>query len=370
MRNLTFSGLLALVALVAFGALLAPAAPAYANATIHIVNNNAPGVGFNDPTVVAPVGGNPGTTLGAQRLNAFQFAAGIWGSTLDSNVDINILSSFEPLSCNATGATLGSAGTIFIFSDFPHAGSFPGPEFSNTWYGSALADKRAGGELNPGQPDIRARFNVNLGQPGCLTGIGWYLGFDLNHGGNIDLVTVLIHEFAHGLGVQQFASVTNGSQINGQTDVYGRNLLDKTLGRTWNQLTDAERVASAINSRRVVWVGPHVTATVPTALGFGVPLLRVTSPAAIAGPYDVGTAVFGPPISSSGITGTVVRALDPANGAGPTTFDACSPLTNAAAISGNIAMVDRGTCTFVVKVKNAQDAGAIAVLVADNAPGA
>src|SRR5262249_22715097 len=40
-----------------------------------IVNTNAPGVGFNDPTPVAPVGGNTGTTLGQQRLNSFQYAA-------------------------------------------------------------------------------------------------------------------------------------------------------------------------------------------------------------------------------------------------------------------------------------------------------
>ena len=34
-------------------------------AQIVIVNINAPGVGFNDPTPRAPVGGNTGTTLGA-----------------------------------------------------------------------------------------------------------------------------------------------------------------------------------------------------------------------------------------------------------------------------------------------------------------
>ena len=42
------------------------------------------------------------------------------------------------------------------------------------------------------------------------------------------------------------------------------------------------------------------------------------------------------------------------------------PLTNGAAISGNIALVDRGTCAFTVKVKNAQNAGAIGVIVANN----
>ena len=32
-------------------------------------------------------------------------------------------------------------------------------------------------------------------------------------------------------------------------------------------------------------------------------------------------------------------------------------------------MIDRGTCGFTIKVKNAQNAGAVAVIIADNAPG-
>ena len=345
------------------------AGPAFGQSTVTIVNGNAPGVGFNDPTPAAPVGGNNGATLGEQRLIAFQTAATIWGGNLASNVEIKILATFEPLSCTASSAVLGSAGTIFIFSDFPSNPPFPGPEFPFTWYHSALAKKRAGFDLNPGQPDIRARFNVSLGAPGCLTGTFWYLGLDNNHGNNIDLVTVLLHEFAHGLGFSQFASVSTGSEIGGQTDIYGRLLLDKSLSKTWDQMTDAERAASAINTRKVVWVGSHVTNAVPGVLAAGTPLLRVNSPPAIQGNYDVGTASFGPLLNSSGVTGAVVLALDPADASGPSLTDACSPLTNAAAVAGNIALLDRGTCTFVVKAKNAQDAGAIAVLVADNAAG-
>ena len=77
----------------------------FASAQVVIVNANAPGVGFNDPTPAAPVGGNTGTTLGEQRLRAFQFAADVWGRTLDSSVPILVLSSFEPLTCTATGST-------------------------------------------------------------------------------------------------------------------------------------------------------------------------------------------------------------------------------------------------------------------------
>ncbi len=79
---------------------------AQAAATIVIDNRNAPGVGFNDPTPVAPVGGNPGTTLGAQRLIAFQTAANIWGNNITSTVPIRIAATFEPLDRSDIEATL------------------------------------------------------------------------------------------------------------------------------------------------------------------------------------------------------------------------------------------------------------------------
>ncbi len=93
---------------------------AHGKATIVIVNADAPDAGFNDPTPVAPIGGNCGTTLGAQRLVVFKTAAEIWGNTLQSAAPITVLSHFQPLSCDSTGATLGSAGPTNIFaSDDP-----------------------------------------------------------------------------------------------------------------------------------------------------------------------------------------------------------------------------------------------------------
>jgi hypothetical protein len=62
----------------------------------------------------------------------------------------------------------------------------------------------------------------------------------------------------------------------------------------------------------------------------------------------------------------VVLAQDPATPDGPSTTDACSTLTNAAAIAGNIALVDRGDCFFVDKARNAQNAGAIGMVVVNH----
>jgi PA domain len=372
MRKQSLPFRFALLSLTLIGILAFASSAAFGQAVIAIVNGDGAGEGFNDPTPVEPVGGNTGTTLGQQRLIAFQFAANIWGSKLASNVEIRILARFNPQTCTPTSAVLGSAGSTFIFRDFAGAPPFPGAVAASTWHHSALADKRAGVELNttPGAPDIQATFNSNLnGNPACLGGRKFYLGLDNNHGNDIDLVVVLLHEFGHGLGFSQFASVTTGAQTQNLSDVYGRQLLDLTTGKTWDQMTNAERAASAINSRRVVFTGPTVTAELPGVLSPGVPLLRVNAPAGIAGIYAVGAAAFGSALSSMGITGDVVLALDAADAAGPLTTDACSPITNAAAVAGKVALVDRGTCGFIVKVKNAQDAGAIAVIVADNVAG-
>lgn len=97
------------------------------------------------------------------------------------------------------------------------------------------------------------------------------------------------------------------------------------------------------------------------------PSLVISTPAAIAGFYEAGGALFGPQAFT--VSGQVVQALDAATSAGPTTTDACTGITNAAAVHGNIALIDRGSCEFSTKVLNAQQAGAIAVIIADNQPG-
>lgn len=360
-----------LMFLVVAGAFLVNSDIAFGQANIVIVNRDGPGEGFNDPTPVAPVGGNTGTTLGQQRLIAFQKAADIWGEKLSSNVTIYIQAAFNPLACTPTGAVLGSAGAIQIFANFP------GRELTNTWYHVALANKLAGADLAPGPngttaDDIVATFNSSLnGNPACLGGRKFYLGLDNNHGTDIDLIAVLLHEFGHGLGFANFVTEQTGTRPLDLGDIFSQYTFDRVAGKNWNQMTtNAERQASAINTNQVVWTGINVKSEAPNVLSPGViPSLTINTPGSIADNYRVGTAQFGPDITSSPVAGNVVQAFDPADVAGPLTTDACSPLTNAAAVAGNIALVDRGTCGFVIKVKNAQDAGAIGVIVADNVAG-
>src|SRR5918911_1613611 len=113
-----------------------------ATARIVIQNGDPANVGFNDPTPVEPVGGNTGTTLGEQRLIAFQAAADKWGETITSVPTITILASWPSLPCTSTGATLGSAGAAYIWRDFP------GAPKSNTWYGEALTNSLLGENID------------------------------------------------------------------------------------------------------------------------------------------------------------------------------------------------------------------------------
>ncbi|WP_229424933.1 PA domain-containing protein [Massilia sp. Se16.2.3] len=237
-------------------------------------------------------------------------------------------------------------------------------------YPSALASKLAGTDVStPGEPHIIARFNSRLGLfPDCLPGPGFYLGFDRNAGAAIDLVTVLLHEMAHGLGFQTFTDDETGAEILGVPSIWDYYLVDNRTERPWVDMTDAERVASAISGNGLSWNGPIVTAAVPQVLD---PRSRLTvggsAAGGAAGNYDVGDASFGPPLGATPVTGQLMPVVEAANALG----QACTPLDalNALAVRGNIALVSRGTCPFVDKARNVQAAGAIGMVVADNAPG-
>lgn len=255
----------------ALGAALAIPTPAAAT-TITIINGDAAGVGFNDPSPRTPVGGNNGTTLGEQRLNVFRYAADFWASQVDSPVEIIVDASFEAKPCSATSATLGSAGTNYIFSDTA------GVPLSDTWYSSALADKLAGVDLKPGEPDINATFSTALDDGSCPFPRKWYYGLDAQPAsGTIDFASVVIHELGHGLGFQSFVERSTGKKFpwddpTGSNDAYMVHLYDGTTGKTWGQMTDAERLASTTNTSNLLWNGSNVVAVASGVLAAGIGL--------------------------------------------------------------------------------------------------
>ena len=331
-------------------------------ATITIVNADGAGEGFNDPTAAAPVGGNPGVTVGQQRLNVFNQAAAIWGGLLPSPVTIVVNAQFNALTCTATTAVLGSAGPSGI------SANFGGALVTGHWYHQALANKLSGSDLNGVTQEIGAQFNSNIGMTGCLTGSFWYYGFDHDQGSSVDLLAVVLHELGHGLGFSTTTSASNGAFFNGPPAlpaVWDNFLQDRVSGLHWDQMSAAQRQASAISTGNLVWDGAVTTGMAPVLLQQ--PRLLVNSPPGIAGSYIAGTAEFGISLRSDGdgVTGNLVLATDGV----ATTNDGCEAFTNAGAVAGNIALVDRGNCPFTQKAQNAFAAGASALVIANNAAG-
>lgn len=352
---------------------LALASLGAASAPMVINNVDRPGVGFNDKTPAAPVGGNPGVTVGEQRLYAFRYAMDLWGARLRSNVPIVVQGSFAPLACDANSGVLGSAGALQIFANFP------GAKRPDTWYGAALANAQAGFDLTPGKPDpgllqppfnddIVARFNGNIGQPNCLPGSAWYYGLDNRApAGTTDFLNVFMHELAHGLGFQNFITETDGLPPAYPDflypDIYTTFTKDTTLGKTWDQLTPEQIVASAARDTKVVWTGANVTAAVPTSLE---PFSFLTASVPTGYAKEFNFAGYGPAAKVGEFGGAVVLVNDGVN-AGPNgLFDACEPLAPGS-LTGKIALIIRGTCTFVTKSLNAQLAGASGVIIFNNA---
>lgn len=332
---------------------------ALAQSVISIANTiDGPTEGFNDPTAVAPVGGNTGTTLGEQRLQVFQRAADIWGELLNSNVEIIVSAQFSPQACTMMGSTLGSAGAASVFMDFANA-----PQ-TGVLYNVALASSLAGADLNGATPEINSTFNSDI-DTGCSGSVGWYYGIDGNSPADrIELLPVVLHEIGHGLGFQTFTSNTSGAFLMGTPDIWTDFLFDIDEDGFWRDLTQAERQASAINDPNLVWDGPSVNTAFPALLSFP-QQFTVNSPAGIAGDFVAMAAGFGPAVPETEITGDIVLVEDAVD---PDSTDGCEVLTNAAAVNGNIALIRRGNCNFTVKTLNAQAAGAVAVIISNNDP--
>ena len=142
---------------------------------------------------------------------------------------------------------------------------------------------------------------------------------------------------------------------NGQTDNYGRGGVGgdpilaegQDYGGTNNANMSTPADGGSPRMQMYVFNPP---------IGAGI---TVSAPAAIAGNYLAGVATgFGPQTFT--VSGQVVAATD---AVAPTT-DGCTAITNN--VSGKIALIDRGTCGFSVKVLSAQTAGAIGVIIVDN----
>jgi hypothetical protein len=242
-----------------FAAALLALLPVGAGAATFVIQvGDGAGEGFNSLSPRAPVTGNPGVTLGQQRLNVFQAAAAVWGRALQSNVTIRVLSNFDPLFCDAFSAVLGSAGPDSVFRDFA------GAPVASTWYTGALANSKANVDLAPADPDINAQFNSLLDDGvGCLGGTTWsYVIGGAAPPGTVDLFTTVLHEIGHGLGVLSLHNLGSGAKFMGFDDAYLRLLRDETTAEGWSSMTNGERLASQVNTSNLTWTGANANSQI------------------------------------------------------------------------------------------------------------
>lgn len=230
-----------------------------AYADVLIVNGDSGGEGFNDTTPATPVGGNPGTTLGQQRLNVFQKAADILNATYDISVDVRVASSFDPLSCNSSSAVLGQAGPAayeYIYASrdvIPHA----------------LYNQQAGYDTDSGYQDINAQFNSSIdNNNSCLFGTNWYYGYDEPVGSDKSLLSVVLHEIMHGMGflstLQSNGQAGGGWTVGGSFvegfDPYTRQLKDAGTGQNLIDQGTSTRAAVMKSVNNLVWGGTEANA--------------------------------------------------------------------------------------------------------------
>ncbi len=240
-------------------ALLAMTLPSLASASVVIVNNDGAYEGFNDQTVVAAVGGNTATTLGQQRLNVFQRAADILNNTFDIATTVRVGSSFDPLTCSSSFATLGQAGPAAVEFDFATRSITP----------HALYNQQVGSDADPGTVEINAQFNSSIdNNDNCLFNTNWYYGYDAPSGNDNSLLSVVLHEILHGMGFLSYLQSDGSSGAGWNTsegfvegfDPYTYKLKDASTGQMLTDQAAGTRYNVMRSGSDLVWSGTEANA--------------------------------------------------------------------------------------------------------------
>lgn len=126
--------------------------------------------------------------------SAIEAAFHIWSQVIVSPISIKVEIHWE----NLGNSTVASAGSDRVYKNFKNA------PFRNVWYPAALANAISGQRLNGTNPDITLKINSN---------INWNYDHTIPPHGRYDLLTVVLHEIAHGLGFVSSFDLTEDKKI-------------------------------------------------------------------------------------------------------------------------------------------------------------
>jgi uncharacterized repeat protein (TIGR01451 family) len=257
----------------------------------------------------------------------------------------------NPMDCNGHGSHV--SGTAAGFGVTAAGATFTGPYDANTSTYTPL-------RIEPGTAPKALLYGIRVfgcaGSTGLtVQGIDWAMdpNGDNDLSDHLDVINMSLGS--------SFGSVINTSSVASDNAALAGVIVVTSAG---NSADTFFIVGSPGAASRAIATAASLDG------GEGGLSVQINSPGSIAGSYLGGSAAFGP--APSGQTADAVVAVDPTTPAatcGADPNDGCCALTNAAAMAGNICVVNRGTCTFKTKALNCQNAGAIGVIVVNNAPG-
>lgn len=172
----------------------------------------------------------------AAARTAMEYAASIWASRLTSLVPIEISVNWQTFE---EESVLASAGPTSIYRDFLGAAK------RNTWYPVALAEALASTNFNDNEADIQITANSDQ---------RWYYGLDGQvPRGQIDMVSVILHELGHGLGFLSSANVNEedlGELGFGTQFIIFDTFIETNAG---NQITDRSQFSNPSTTLRTAY---------------------------------------------------------------------------------------------------------------------